>query len=343
MPRGETWPILVAPRLRSCFNPLPALPRGETPAPLDDRWHVAGFNPLPALPRGETWKPSPTSALATCFNPLPALPRGETLVGLANNQRQRVSIRSPRCRGEKRCPDDRAAQLPRVSIRSPRCRGEKPHFQPGNRHWKKFQSAPRVAAGRNTLIVGQEHDRLVVSIRSPRCRGEKPARAPSSVKVVGVFQSAPRVAAGRNMRTAAYPWRISGFNPLPALPRGETTGLQPVATAYQVSIRSPRCRGEKQRRFVARDRQHRFQSAPRVAAGRNAPLASRCRQRCCMAIIAKVGAPVQECIANELSRKLQPMPGPSLATIAKRPEEPQHSWFAERTSDAVRGPSAIKE
>ncbi len=60
------------------FNPLPALPRGETRSSRPRPCVLWCFNPLPALPRGETQRGLRWKRRCSCFNPLPALPRGET-------------------------------------------------------------------------------------------------------------------------------------------------------------------------------------------------------------------------------------------------------------------------
>ncbi len=133
------------------------------------------------------------------FQSAPRVAAGRNSVRLAPAARRGgVSIRSPRCRGEKLelFAFQRLAEV--VSIRSPRCRGEKRGTRREVMQRVVFQSAPRVAAGRNCVRRPEWHALLSVSIRSPRCRGEK-----------------------RRRSCHRYPWP-AGFNPLPALPRGET-------------------------------------------------------------------------------------------------------------------------
>ncbi len=291
--RGEKHCQRTRP-IRSCsFNPLPALPRGETALTLAPAGAPRVSIRSPRC-RGEKQLSQSFGPVCQCFNPLPALPRGETTiadgsatidiqfqsaprVAAGRNDRPQltglsvIKFQSARIGYEKAMLDNEAYRPlgHQVSIRSPRCRGEKPPctlrvlhakvFQSAprvaagrNAHAAasiskdmKFQSAPRVAAGRNPQCGHRQDAQSIVSIRSPRCRGEKPW---SGCRSYG---------------------RRTCFNPLPALPRGETIQRPEPGYYLDVSIRSPRCRGEKRRSGVRHQIGQWFQSAPRVAAGRN--------------------------------------------------------------------------
>ena len=105
-----------------------------------------------------------------CFNPRPALARGATADGLVLSIGRHVSIRAPRTRAGRPCPESKRLSFHRVSIR-----------------------APRTRAGRQMLISGECTQRDV-SIRAPRTCAGRQCDKPMFY-FPPEFQSAPRARA----------------------------------------------------------------------------------------------------------------------------------------------------
>ena len=229
---------------RSGFNPRPALPRGDAPrcrrcCPVS----AALFNPRPALPRamrsstdwlvpiGAWFQSTPlrctgrcavqilaTHALGRRFNPRPALPQGDAsttpfLLGRGFNPRPRIAtgdakgrrrqrqewVHAPRCHG--RCVvDDSVPVVQSRSFVHARVATGRCQEPPEDSAREGFNPRPFIRA-------------MPTSLTTSRCRTS--------------FQSTPARCHGAMRSTSGAAEAARGFNPRPALPRGDVPASAP--------------------------------------------------------------------------------------------------------------------
>ena len=177
------------------------------------------FNPRPASLRGASSGNLVTNGRMAGFNPRPASLRGASFQRSMRIDPDYVSILAPH-----RCGARHGLQVRVV----------------GN---QKFQSSPRIAAGRVLTCAG----------------------GPSSSSR---FQSSPRIAAGRVASQCRRDRRTDGFNPRPASLRGASNRDQASFARFLVSILAPHRCGARHDEALPYRLFKAFQSSPRIAAGR---------------------------------------------------------------------------